>query len=53
MPKVNVMIKPATPEEVERNRKGLEMALSQICSRIAGKPVDVTVRKAGNKVDSA
>lgn len=35
-----------TPEEAQRNKESLEMVCSQICSRIAGKPVKITITKA-------
>lgn len=35
-----------TPEEAQRNKESLEMVCSQICSRIAGKPVKTTITKA-------
>lgn len=41
-----------TKEEAQKNRESLERVCSQICSRLAGKPIKVTVTKA-NKPNTA
>lgn len=51
--RVNVKIAPATPQEVEQNRKNLEMTVSQIVSRIAGRPCKVTIREDKQAVETA
>ena len=51
--KVNVTIAKATQQEVEQNRRNLEMTVSQIVSRITGRPCKVKIREDKPNIESA